>query len=213
MENRKSGPGTKPPEARIRARNEAKILKAAVNLFATKGFDGTHIKEIALLSGLPKTNVYYYFPSKEKIYITLIERLIDRWDQAFEHIVVEREPREAIAAYVRAKIDYSRQNSVESRFFASEVLRGGNFLTKRHRSHMREVTENRAHVVEEWIRQKKIAPINVRHFFILLWSSTEFYADFEFIAADALQKKSLLKADYNDAAETIIQIVLNGIIR
>ncbi|MGO4841980.1 TetR family transcriptional regulator, partial [Rhizobiaceae sp. 2RAB30] len=39
--------GRKNPEERIRARNEAKILKAAVELFSRKGFDGTRIAEIA----------------------------------------------------------------------------------------------------------------------------------------------------------------------
>ena len=37
----------KAPEERIRARNESAILRAAVELFARKGFDGTRITEIA----------------------------------------------------------------------------------------------------------------------------------------------------------------------
>ncbi len=46
--------GTGTPEPRIRARNEDKILRAAVDLFAARGSHGTHVREIALASGLPR---------------------------------------------------------------------------------------------------------------------------------------------------------------
>ena len=198
------------PETRIRARNEAKILRAAVGLFAAKGFDGTRFTDIAERSGLPKANVYYYFPTKERVYAALIEQVIEGWDQAFEHIVSEREPREAIEAYVRAKIEYSRRYTAESRFFANEILRGARFLTRRHRRHMREVTSERAAVVEEWIRRKKMAPVDPRHFFTMLWAATQFYADFESMAAHTLQERRLTRRDYAAAAETIATVVLDG---
>ena len=198
------------PEPRIRARNEEKILRAAVGLFADKSFHGTHIKEIARVSGLPKTNVYYYFPTKESIYTAVIERLIEGWDRAFEHIVPQREPREAIAAYIRAKLEYSRRHATESRFFANEILRGAQFLERRQRQHIREVTDQRAHVVEEWIRRGQMAPVDPRHFFIMLWSATQFYADFGVLAADVLEKRRLTRKDFDAAAETMTRVILDG---
>ena len=202
--------GGRAPETRIRARNEAKILHAAVGLFAAKGYDGTRFKDIAERSGLPKANVYYYFPTKERIYTALIEQVIDGWDQAFEHIVPEREPREAIEAYVQAKLEYSRRHEAESRFFANEILRGARFLTRRHRRHMQEVTRERAQVVKEWVRRKKMAPVDPPHFFMMLWSATQFYADFGSLAADTLGKRRLTRRDFADAARTITTVVLDG---
>ena len=205
-----AGAGTETPEPRIRARNEERILRAAVDLFADKGFHGTHVKEIARASGLPKTNVYYYFPTKESIYSAVIERLIEGWDRAFDHIVAEREPREAIAAYIRAKLEYSRLHAAESRFFANEILRGAQFLERRQRQHIRDVTTQRAHVVEEWIHRGQMAPVDPRHFFIMLWSATQFYADFGTLAADVLQKRRLTRKDFDAAAETMTRIILDG---
>ena len=207
---KKAGAGGRTAETRIRARNEAKILRAAVGLFAAKGFDGTRIKDIAEESGLPKANVYYYFPTKERVYTALIEQVIEGWDQAFEHIVPERDPRAAIEAYVRAKLEYARRHDAESRFFANEILRGARFLTRRHRRHMQEVTRERAGVVEEWIRQRKMAPVDPPHFFMMLWSATQFYADFGSLAADTLGKRRLTRHDYARAAETITAVVLDG---
>lgn len=201
---------TKAPEERIRARNEAKILKAAVDLFARKGFDGTRIAEIAEASGLPKANVYYYFQTKEAIYSTLIERLLQGWDKALEHIRADREPVEALGAYIAAKLDYSRRHATESRFFANEILRGGGFLSRAQRRHMQEVTGKRVEVVEDWIRQGKLRTMDARHFFILLWASTQFYADFAEVAAMTLEEPKLRPSDYLAARDTIVNLILSG---
>ena len=203
----------KPSEARIRARNKAMILKAAVRLFAAKGYDGARLGEIAEGCGLPRANLYYYFSSKEGIYTALIEQVIAGWDRAFEHIRADCEPRDAIEAYVRAKLEYSRTHAVESRFFASEILRGAKFLSQRHRRHMREVTDRRADVVREWIRQGKLAPVDPHHFFIMLWSATQFYADHGTLAAGILRRNRLTRKDFDDAAATISAMLLDGCCR
>lgn len=190
------------PDSRIRARNKERILNAAVDLFADKGFHGTAMEQIAQASGLLKANVYYYFPTKESIYTALIERLIEGWDLAFEHIVPERELRDAIAAYIRARLEYSRRHAAE--------LRGAQLLEQRQGRHIRDVTTQRAHVVEEWIRWGQMAPADPRHFFIMLWSATEFYADFGAMAADVLEKRRLTRRDFDAAAETITRVILDG---
>ncbi len=207
---RAEGKSRKPGEARIRARNKARILKAAVQLFAAKGLDGTRLGEIADLCDLPRANLYYYFETKEGIYAELIEQVIAGWDRAFEHIRADRDPREAIKAYVLAKLEYSRTHSVESRFFTNEMLRGAEFLTQSHRTHMREVTRQRADVLHKWIEQGKMAPVDPLHFFILLWSATQFYADHGNLVSDILEQKELAEADFEAAASTICTIILDG---
>ena len=89
-------------EERIRTRNIRRILDAATEVFARKGFDGTRITEIAEASGLPKANVYYYFGSKDDIYRAAIARLIQGWDEALEEIALEKDPAEAFTRYVTA---------------------------------------------------------------------------------------------------------------
>lgn len=205
-----AGKGRKNPEERIRARNEAKILKAAVELFSRKGYDGTRIAEIAEASELPKANVYYYFATKEEIYTRLIESVLEGWDKALEHIRPESEPREALTAYIVAKLDYSRLHAAESRFFANEMMRGGTFLNRKQKQHMQEITRDRAAVMEGWIRSGKMAPVDPRHFFILLWSATQFYGDFEAIAAPVLDKPRLTRTDFAAAADTITKTILAG---
>lgn len=196
----------------IRARNVLKILTAAVEIFSRKGLDGARIVEIAKASGLPKGNVYYYFSSKEEIYNAAIDHLIHSWDDAFRHISADREPGEAIEAYVRAKLDHARENAAETRLFANEILQGAEHLSIEARNHMRTVTSEKAKVIDAWAAAGKIEQVDARHLFILLWSATQFYVEFEALACDALDVSQLQAADYDMAAKSITKTVLRGLL-
>lgn len=196
----------------IRARNVLKILTAAVEIFSRKGLDGARIVEIAKASGLPKGNVYYYFSSKEEIYNAAIDQLIHSWDDAFRHISADRDPAEAIEAYVRAKLDHAWQNAAETRLFANEILQGAEHLSLDAREHMRRVTAEKAGVIDTWAAAGKIVPVDARHLFILLWSATQFYVEFEALACDALDVRELSEADRAKAAKTITETILRGLL-
>lgn len=199
-------------EEPIRARNVLKILTAAVEIFSRKGLDGARIVEIAKASGLPKGNVYYYFSSKEEIYNAAIDKLILSWDDAFRHISADREPSEAIEAYVRAKLSHAWENAAETRLFANEILQGAEHLSLDAREHMRRVTSEKAAVIDSWAAQGKIVQVDARHLFILLWSATQFYVEFEALACDALDVSELKEVDYAKAAKTITETILRGLI-
>jgi TetR/AcrR family transcriptional regulator len=50
----------------------ARILAAAQQLFARKGFAATSIQEIAEAAGVSKSNVFHHYKSKEELYIAVI---------------------------------------------------------------------------------------------------------------------------------------------
>lgn len=199
-------------EERVRQRNIARILKAATTLFSRKGFEGTRIVEIAEAAGLPKANVYYYFASKEEVYDAVIKHLIEEWDAALAHISADAEPRVALEGYVRAKLEHARRHSEESRLFAGEIIGGARFLSRKDRAHMRQVTRDHAGVIEGWIAAGKIKPVDPRHFMIMLWAVTQFYADFEILACDALEQPRLRRTDFDKAAETIVSTLLGSLL-
>ena len=202
----------KDSDEKIRERNVRLIIKAGIEIFSRKGFDGTRIAEIAEASGLPKANVYYYFSSKEEIYTAIIAHLLAGWDDALKYISADREPAEAFSLYIRAKLDYTRRNIAETRLFASEIIQGARFLKKKDRQHMRDITDKHVAVIEGWIAAGKMLPVNPRHLFIMLWASTQFYAEFEPVAADGLRKPRLKAEDYDMAAKTIAETVLRGVL-
>jgi AcrR family transcriptional regulator len=205
---RKTSP--EPADRRIRARNKKAILDAAIGIFREKGFDGASIAEIAAAARLPKANVYYYFKTKETIYQTIIGDLIGEWDKALAHLTAEREPADALAAYIRAKLDFSRRHIAQSQMFANEAVHGGRFLTRRDRAHMQAITVEKAGVFEGWMKAGKMRAVDPMHLFIMLWASTQYYADFAVLAGMALATRRIGRRDYDAAADTIVGIVLRG---
>jgi AcrR family transcriptional regulator len=198
------------PDKRIRARNKAKILDAAVRVFVAKGFDGTSIAEIANLAGLPKANVYYYFKTKKAIYSTLIAGLIHEWDEALAQLDASREPAEALAGYIRAKLEFSRKHPLESKLVANEAVHGGRFLTRQDHAHMRAITVEKAKVFEAWAKAGKMDPVHPMHLFIMLWSATQFYADSDILAANALATRRIGRRHFAEAEQAITAVILKG---
>jgi hypothetical protein len=77
---------------------------------------------------------------------------------------------------------------------------------------MRRVTSEKAGVIDAWAAAGKIVPVDARHLFILLWSATQFYVEFEALACDALDVSQLGEDDYAKAAKTITETILRGLI-
>lgn len=62
------------PASRASAqRTRQRILDAAVEEFAAKGFDGGRVEEIALRAGVQKNVLYYYFGSKDDLFTAVLE--------------------------------------------------------------------------------------------------------------------------------------------
>ncbi len=190
----------------------AKSSKPRLVIFSRKGYDGTqHRGNRASGRAAEKPTSITISRRRKEIYNAVIAHLLQGWDDALKHISPDREPVESLEAYVRAKLDYARRNAEESRVFAAEILTGAKFLSRKDRGHMRLVTKRHAEIVEHWIARGKIDPVDPRHLFIILSrSATQFYADFETLACDALEKPRLRSSDCrrgaHDCADGVARI-------
>jgi AcrR family transcriptional regulator len=83
-----------------------KIIAAASELFARKGFEGTSIREIAAASGVLSGSLYYHFPSKEDLLFTVHQESLTAMRREVEAALADvTEPwarlEEAIVAHCR----------------------------------------------------------------------------------------------------------------
>jgi len=57
--------------------NEARILRAAFELFSSKGFEGTGLRELAAAAGVNHSLVLYHFGSLEGVWKAVVGELVD----------------------------------------------------------------------------------------------------------------------------------------
>ncbi|HBX70494.1 MAG TPA: TetR/AcrR family transcriptional regulator, partial [Chloroflexi bacterium] len=50
-----------------------RILSAAINIFSQKGYHNTRVDEIVEAAETSKGGVYFYFPSKQDIFLGLVD--------------------------------------------------------------------------------------------------------------------------------------------
>lgn len=167
------------PRTRIQQKNSETILDAALEVFSTHGFRGTTLDQIAEVAGLSKPNLLYYFPSKEAIHQALLARLLDTWLDPLRGMRAEGEPVAEILAYVRRKIELSRDYPRESRLFANEILQGAPRMREAIEGPLRHLVDEKAAILTRWMDEGRIARLPPQHLIFSIWALTQHYADFD----------------------------------
>jgi AcrR family transcriptional regulator len=65
------------PDNRDPKSTRERILDAALNIFASKGYYDTRLDEIVDESNTSKGSIYFHFPNKEKLFIALVDQFAD----------------------------------------------------------------------------------------------------------------------------------------
>jgi len=106
-----------------------RILDAALTEFADKGLAGARIDVIAEVARSNKRMIYYYFESKELLYIAVLEEAyIDMRRQEAALALDALAPREAIRALVQFKFDYYDKHPWLVGLLNGENMLGARFL-------------------------------------------------------------------------------------
>ncbi len=168
-----------PPRSRIQRRNRQAILDAALEVFSAQGFRGATLDRIAEVAGLSKPNLLYYFASKEAIHMALLSGLLDTWLDPLRAIDPAGEPEAEIMAYVRRKLQMSRDYPRESRLFANEILQGAPRMRAAIEGELKALVDDKAAVIRGWQAAGRIAPVHPHHLIFSIWALTQHYADFD----------------------------------
>ena len=198
-------------QTRIQREKRDLILEAALDMFSTHGFRGATIDQIASAAGMSKPNLLYYFRGKEDIFTTLIQRLLDTWLQPLRELDDEGDPETELRSYIRRKIEMARDFPRESRIFANEILQGAPRILPMLEGELRELVDEKALVIRNWMRDGRIARIDPYHLIFSIWATTQHYADFD------VQVRAVLGPDrggdgrFEDAARFLEQLFVAGL--
>ncbi|MFO7249730.1 MAG: TetR/AcrR family transcriptional regulator [Actinomycetes bacterium] len=88
-------------------RTKAEILEVAQREFARQGYAGARVDEIAALMRTTKRMIYYYFGSKERLYIAVLEKAYREVREAERRVDVNHlNPVEAIRTLAEITFDH-----------------------------------------------------------------------------------------------------------
>ena len=111
------------------ARTMAEILEVATHEFADKGLAGARIDEIAAATRTSKRMIYYYFGSKDGLYLAVLEEAYRRMRsiEADLHLG-DLEPVAALRRLVEFTYDHHRDNEDFIRLVMSENIQRAEYL-------------------------------------------------------------------------------------
>ncbi len=208
---KKAGAAKKRIDAPPRAARVAKvsvICAEAERQFAQYGFEGASLDMIAQTLGISRQNLLYYFPSKELLYIRVLDNVLDEWRLRMDGLVSGADPEAAVRDYIRAKLRFSAERPAGSQVFAREVMAGMPRFREAMMARAMPAMDADIKTFERWADAGLVARLDFRHLLFTIWASTQAYADMAPQFACMLGKASLDEEDFERARVVITRQML-----
>ena len=199
------------PKVKIRRKNIEKILLAAEKVFAEQGYAGTKMADIALQAALPRSNLHYYFSTKDELYREVLVNLLDTWGlegACFENF---DDPRVVLTSYIMEKMNHSRTRPHGSKLWANEIMRGAPLFQDMLDEHMARGAKLMELKIRQWVDDKRINPVEPSALLYMIWASTQHYADFDYQVCALNGHQPLSDQQFYQATQTITAVILRGV--
>ncbi len=194
----------------IRRRNQELILQAAADEFVKHGYKGTSVQAIADRVNLPKANILYYFKSKTGLYKALLQDILTLWNEGFSESAIDSSPQAVLRNYIVGKMRYSRTHPQESKIFAQEIIQGAPVIRDEIQFPVVNWAAGKASVINAWVEQGLIRPVDPLHLLFLIWGATQFYADFD-TEIQLIKGAPMSEEDFEQAQQFLVDMILRGL--
>jgi TetR/AcrR family transcriptional regulator len=199
------------PKVKIRRKNIEKILLAAEKVIAEQGYAGTKMADIAQQAQLPRSNLHYYFSTKDELYREVLVNLLDTWElegACFENF---DDPRVVLTSYIMEKMNHSRTRPHGSKLWANEIMRGAPLFQDMLDEHMAKGAKLMELKIRQWVDDKRINPVEPSALLYMIWASTQHYADFDYQVCALNGHQPLSDQQFYQATQTITAVILRGV--
>src|SRR5262245_13133337 len=116
-----AGPQNQGPDSRD------EILKAAIQLFANRGFHETSMSEVAREAHVSKALIFWHFKTKEELFVAVLNRLLKPYFIDFAEEAGVLDERAQMRKLVEFYISFVRDNASSVRFFLAQMLHDQHF--------------------------------------------------------------------------------------
>jgi TetR/AcrR family transcriptional regulator len=194
------------PRAATLRKQEA-ILAEAERHFARYGFEGVSLDAIATALDLSRQNLLYHWPSKEDLYLAVLDSVMGEWMANMNAITEAKDPQQALHAYVTAKLRFSRDRPSGNAVFTREIMAGAPRYADVLKVHVMPLLHADVERFEHWADQGLIRRLDFTHLMFLIWASTQAYADLGPQFSLYLNKPALDDDDFERARELITGLI------
>ena len=198
----------KAPEA-----NRARIVKAAIDEFASRGFKGASMDAIASRTHTTRAMINYYFGSKEQVYLAVLEHVYSEIRQAeglldLDHLA----PVDAIRRIVEFTFNYYLDHEGFVRLVVAENQAKGRHLkkSKAMRSLNRTIIDTLGRVIERGQRDGRFRPdLDPVEIHMAIAALGMFNMTNQFTFTAIFQREMGAKGDVARRRDTVADIVLS----
>ena len=107
------------------------ILKAATKVFAKHGFDGGRVEQISKAAKSYDRMIYYYFGSKEELFIAVLEEMYARFNEAESDLKLNLDdPVDSLKAIIEFMASYYQKHPEFVTLLNAENLHRGKHISK-----------------------------------------------------------------------------------
>jgi TetR/AcrR family fatty acid metabolism transcriptional regulator len=100
------------------------ILRAAIRLFARRGFHETSMSEVAREARVSKALIFWHFKTKEELFLAVLNRLLEPYLIDFTEELGALDERAQLRKLVESYLLFVRDNAASVRFFLAQLLHG-----------------------------------------------------------------------------------------
>lgn len=100
------------------------ILKAAIRLFASRGFHETSMSEVAREAKVSKALIFWHFKTKEELFLAVLDKLLEPYVIDFAEESEKLDEREQIRKLIDGYVSFVRENAGSVSFFLRRFMSG-----------------------------------------------------------------------------------------
>jgi AcrR family transcriptional regulator len=98
------------------------ILKAAIRLFAMRGFHETSMAEVARAAGVSKALIFWHFKTKEELFMAVLNRLLEPYFIDFAEEAGALDEKSQLVRLIELYLLFVRDHANSIRFFVAQLL-------------------------------------------------------------------------------------------
>ena len=192
------------------------ILSAATKVFARFGYDGGSVQKISKLAKSVDRMIYYYFGSKEGLFIEVLENAYRRMNDAELKLKLDTsQPVNGLNAVIAFVLSYYRKNPEFITLLNIENLQRGKHIAKSERA--KEYSSPAIAVISELLQigvgQKLFKKdVSARNVYLLIVATAYFYMSNRYTLSaflgENLQTPAAIEAWQAFISRTVLQSVL-----